>query len=1066
MGFHKLRRGAIGLTAALICATLATPAASAGEKPATGADSNLPKWSVVDGTRFTDVARRTDRVTYPDAGTVPPVSCDIDGDDLTDMIFTNPTKHKTYMVPFIPYGSDTDEVTRNIEDQDSAKAVSEEAEGYGIASACLPDSTRIAVAAKNKVFIYAAGLKKAAEIDLPNVSAIAGSGNRLAVAAGNKLYFYDATGQIQGKPIDLGAKIEVVAALTDGTFAVGMPAVGKVLIVEPRSGAVSATITGSAESRFGAAITSTGDLNGDENDDLAIGAPMAGNETGSVALITDLSKDVKVDVTSRDAKAVTADGKQVGYLLRAPLRAKLGSSLAWVDGGDKPGALVIGKPVDEEHTGALVISQEALNKNYNSGRGIDGIGEKYKLWLAGGDEKDDVGVAVGVMPRRGEDSLSGIFTVNSTGKVDVWTIDLTRQGELKNDKIEPPVPAPQPEKRAPAVKPVDTEEKKIWMGEFSSGLGSSLAKGRCDVTGDGKADIIAGMPTRSEWKFDPFYMNSTPTYGWLPNVTGGVQIIPGGTRGKEVPAKDTIALNGPKETADPGTDSSVGLSVACLGDTNGDGIDDLAFNSHTMARAWVVYGGKDLGKVDLNHLQPRQGWWIDLPEYGSSPVQISRAGDTNGDGLADLAVTVGNASLAAGQSGQRGALFVFAGQKNGTNVDMKQMKAPAARVLKTIYAPDGHLLNQAAPIGDANGDGMLDWVLTDFQSEGEAGIYPGKAWVVYGSKEPQVHVGANNSFELTMAPGASHRLGAGTSVAPVGDANGDGLADFVIGYDGGQIQHQSEGGVLLVYGCKERRSKQVVSVADGAKNQGVRVVRGLQKGSGFGWAVDALATKKRTLIAVGAPTAKKDGRVYLFDLSLFKQTPTTLPLPKGGMQASGSKVKVLVSTGEQARFGRAVGFVGDVLGGPTLAVGADGVISEEGEGREGFANSAHVLALRVLPPEAASPQPDATAADEGGHPAPGKGQGPQSGGHAGPAVPAKPAPGSGEHLPGGGKDQGNTGKSHNEAGAGERGPEESHPAASGQSPSALATTGAGALGVTALTALLLSLGGLGLVRRR
>ncbi|MCG7302435.1 FG-GAP repeat protein [Winkia sp. UMB3158] len=938
MEFARFRRGSAGIAAALLCATI-IPAANAAEKPATGADSNLPKWSAVDGTRFNDVARRTDRVTYPDAGHVPAVGCDITGDDLADMIFTNPQKRKTYAVPYIPYGSDNDEVTRSIEEQNAVKTVSEEAEGYGLAAACLPDSTRLAVAAKNKIFIYSAGLKKAAEVEVAGIRAMASSGNRLAVASGHKLYFYDATGERQGKPLDLGANIEVVVALSDGTFALGMSEVGKVQIVEPRSGAITMTATGDADARFGAAITSTGDLNGDEDDDLAIGAPLANNETGAVALITDLNNDVKVDVTSTDDSPVTADGKSVGYLLRAPLRAHLGASLAWVDGGDKPGALVVGKPVDEEHTGALVISAQALNKNYNNGLGIDGIGEKYKLWLAGGDEKDDAGVEVGVMPRRGEDTLNGIFTVNSTGKVDVWTIDLTHQGEPKKQKIDPPYPAPEPEKRESAVQSLDTPEKKIWKGEFSSGLGSSLVKGQCDVTGDGKADIIAGMPTRSEWKFDPFYLDSTSTHGWLPNVTGGVQIIPGGTKGKDVPAADTIALNGPKETTDPGTDSSVGLSVACLGDTNGDGIADLAVNSHTMARAWVIYGGPHLAKVDLNNLHPDQGWWIDLPEYGSSPVQISRAGDVNEDGLADIAVTLGDANLARGEKGHKGALYIFAGKKHAANVDMKKMTPPEGAVVRTVFAPEGHFLSQSVPVGDVNGDGVVDWVLTDFQAEQGGGIYPGKAWLVYGSTEKEVQVAPGNSFELTMSPDASHRLGAGASVAPVGDVNSDGYNDFVIGYDGGQIMHQSEGGLLLVYGHKGQRTKVSVSVADGARNEGVRVVRGPAKNSGFGWAVDALPGKKKALIAVGAPTMEKDGRVFLFDTSVFKETPTTLP----------ESVSVIRSPGEQARFGRALAFVGNVLEGPTLAIGADGVISEEGEGREGFANSAHVLAMRINP---------------------------------------------------------------------------------------------------------------------
>lgn len=51
----------------------------------------------------------------------------------------------------------------------------------------------------------------------------------------------------------------------------------------------------------------------------------------------------------------------------------------------------------------------------------------------------------------------------------------------------------------------------------------------CDVTGDGKSDLISGSYPRSEWKFDPYYEES-PTHGCL-NVTGEVKIIPGGTSG-------------------------------------------------------------------------------------------------------------------------------------------------------------------------------------------------------------------------------------------------------------------------------------------------------------------------------------------------------------------------------------------------------------------------------------------------------------------------------------------------------------------------------------------------------
>lgn len=40
-----------------------------------------------------------------------------------------------------------------------------------------------------------------------------------------------------------------------------------------------------------------------------------------------------------------------------------------------------------------------------------------------------------------------------------------------------------------------------------------MARGKCDVTGDGKNDLISGSAPESEWKFDPYYEESTPTHG-------------------------------------------------------------------------------------------------------------------------------------------------------------------------------------------------------------------------------------------------------------------------------------------------------------------------------------------------------------------------------------------------------------------------------------------------------------------------------------------------------------------------------------------------------------------------
>ena len=401
-------------------------------------------------------------------------------------------------------------------------------------------------------------------------------------------------------------------------------------------------------------------------------------------------------------------------------------------------------------------------------------------------------------------------------------------------------------------------------------------------------------------------------------------------------------------------------------------MDDIAFGSHTMSRVWVVFGGSHLRDVDLNKLDPAHGWYVDLPSVGAGAFNITRVGDVNGDGMADVGFIVANAAVSADKNATpQGAAFILRGKADGAPVDMRDLTKNDPAVLQRIDSPEGNTFNSFTRVGDVNGDGTADYVVTDFQHMRDY-VIPGKAWVVYGraadatsdrsAAGARVRAGAPGAgFALTMPFDASHRLGAGTSVANVGDVTGDSIDDFVIGFDGGLLANQGTGGVALVAGEKAAIGQElddvVISPKDpGATSARVRIITGPEgeKDHGFGYAVDALPIpgSGSAMLVVGAYGSTGNGRAWVFSTDEFASDPRGI---------ADIKATEIASRGERSRFGRAVAFIGDYLGKATVAIGGDGVIDDAATGDQGFAHSAHILARAVDLPDGAAPKPDGNA---------------------------------------------------------------------------------------------------------
>jgi hypothetical protein len=188
-------------------------------------------------------------------------------------------------------------------------------------------------------------------------------------------------------------------------------------------------------------------------------------------------------------------------------------------------------------------------------------------------------------------------------------------------------------------------------------------------------------------------------------------------------------------------------------------------------------------------------------------------GDVDGDGVADVVTSAPNHDLPG--AANAGRVYVYS-TKSG----------------KLLWSADGAAGNQLGlgveGAGDTNGDGIPD-VIASAPFGGYAKIYSGRDGRV---------------LQTLRADGPAEQYG--RHVAGVGDVDGDGCADVIVGAPGGA-------GRAYIYSGKTGKLLLKLN-GEGEKDA-------------FGSAVAGWSDGKRMLILVGAPGAgaRHTGRVYVYD---------------------------------------------------------------------------------------------------------------------------------------------------------------------------------------------------------
>jgi lysophospholipase L1-like esterase len=297
------------------------------------------------------------------------------------------------------------------------------------------------------------------------------------------------------------------------------------------------------------------------------------------------------------------------------------------------------------------------------------------------------------------------------------------------------------------------------FGEYIANIG--------DLNGDGTADIAVGTVGDDDGGAN----------------RGAVWILflnPDGTVKAQQKISDTAGnFTGVLDDGD-----LFGQSVGRIGDLDGDGITELAVGtgddddgSTNAGAVWILFLNAD-GTVKAHQkISALAGGFTGaLPSGGEFGHGVAGLGDLDGDGTADLAVNQRNVD------GSRGAVWVLFLNSNGTVKSSQQIGRAAGGFTGTLDRNDffGKYL---ANIGDVNGDGITD-LAAGARGDDDGGSGRGAVWILFLNANGTV----KGSQKISDTEGNFQGIlddfdQFGQSVGGLGDVDGDGVPDIVVGAD-------------------------------------------------------------------------------------------------------------------------------------------------------------------------------------------------------------------------------------------------------------------------------------------
>ena len=323
--------------------------------------------------------------------------------------------------------------------------------------------------------------------------------------------------------------------------------------------------------------------------------------------------------------------------------------------------------------------------------------------------------------------------------------------------------------------------------------GASLAAG--DLNDDGVLDLAIGAPKSPNGDLA---------------ATGAVHILYGPFQ----PGNIDIGKEADATVLGPLMSEETGMGVA-VGDIDDDGVADLAIGSTLAGRPVVgevaiVFGPVGSGPMQLSDVT---GLVITGTVKGEEAGDSLSIGDLDGDGSDDLVVGAPGTGFStydhtAGKA--EPTMISRTGIFYGP-LSRSEEKIPFDDAGYTLKAPgtdEGEALGSSSDIGDIDGDGVNDLAVGGMGMVVGERVGTGQVSVVKGPLDATYLIPGTNRWQQQQKTKISRKANAtvsgeaaierlGTAVA-IGDINGDGAADLIIGSHGADSPNGEETGTVSV----------------------------------------------------------------------------------------------------------------------------------------------------------------------------------------------------------------------------------------------------------------------------
>jgi len=305
----------------------------------------------------------------------------------------------------------------------------------------------------------------------------------------------------------------------------------------------------------------------------------------------------------------------------------------------------------------------------------------------------------------------------------------------------------------------------VWNGVSRSDNAGTEVSGVGDVDGDGYADLIVGAIHADLGGAD----------------SGAVYLVHGPSTGTHLLSEADALLSGEISY------DVAGQGLAGGGDLTGDGVLDLVIgasgqgegSSQSHGRVYVM-SGSVTGSVRLTEATAT----VDGLESYDRISRTAVLGDATGDGLSDLAV----GGYTYPNNDGNGGAFVVAGPLAGA------LSLSDASATLVGEQPDDNAGYAIGAAGDVDGDGYADLLVGAPQADGGSASEAGVVYLLLGPMSS----GSLADADLRIA-GDEARENLGSSLAGGGDFDNDGKADLLLGAPAADTNSTDAGGAWLFY---------------------------------------------------------------------------------------------------------------------------------------------------------------------------------------------------------------------------------------------------------------------------